>query len=103
MADVAALVVALSAQLTKFKKDMKDAVKIADTRTKEIENSFSKMNRNIEAEFSNFIQRYANAAGPLGSVLSGLGPVGLTVAAGIGAATIALGFLNDKAQTFIEK
>ena len=34
MADTAALVVALSAQLTKFEKDMKQAVAIADQHTK---------------------------------------------------------------------
>ena len=103
MADTAALVVALSAQLTKFEKDMKDAVKIADTQTKAIENRFSQMNNKIEQEFSSFVSRFAASAGPIGGIFSALGPVGLTVAAGIGAATLALGFLIDKTDKFVEK
>jgi len=103
MADTAALVVALSAQLTKFEKDMKDAVKIADTQTKAIETRFSQMNSKIEQEFSGFVSRFAASAGPIGGIFSALGPVGLTVAAGIGAATLAIGFLNDKTDKFVEK
>lgn len=104
MADnTAALVVALSAQLTKFEKDMKDAVKIADNTTKSIETSFSKMNKNIENEFSSFIGRYTAAAGPIGNIISGLGPIGLAIAGTIGAATLAIGFLVDKTQQYIDK
>ena len=103
MADTAALVVALSAQLTKFEKDMKDAVKIADTQTKAIETRFSQMNSKIEQEFSGFVSRFAASAGPIGGIFAALGPVGLTVAAGIGAATLAIGFLNDKTDKFVEK
>src|SRR4249920_88927 len=103
MADTAALVVALSAQLTKFEKDMKDAVKIADQQTKNIENRFSQMNSRIESEFSSFVSRFSAAAGPLGGIFSALGPVGLTVVAGIGAATLAVGFLNDKTDQFVAK
>ena len=43
MADTAALVVALSAQLTKFEKDMKDAAGIADRGARRIEESFSRL------------------------------------------------------------
>lgn len=42
MADTAALVVALSAQLTKFEKDMKEAAQIAARGAKNIEDSFAK-------------------------------------------------------------
>src|SRR4030095_16809007 len=103
MADTAALVVALSAQLTRFEKDMKDAVKIADTRTREIETHFSKLNQSINSELSGFIQGYASRLGTLGSVLTSIGPIGLTIAASVGAATVAIGFLNDKAEQFVQK
>lgn len=102
-ADVAALVVGLSAQLTNFEKDMKNAVKIADTNTRAIETRFSQMNSKIEQEFSSFIHRYAAAAGPLGSIASALGPVGLTIAAGLGVAATALSFLSTKTDEYIAK
>lgn len=101
--DTASLVVALSAQLSKFEKDMKDAVKIADTNTKAIETRFAQMNSKIEQEFRSFIGRYVAAAGPLGGVLTTLGPVGLTVAAGFGAAAVALNFLSNKTDEYIQK
>jgi hypothetical protein len=44
MADVAALVVALSAQLTKFEKDMQRAGEIADKGVRDIESKFAKAN-----------------------------------------------------------
>jgi hypothetical protein len=42
--DAAALVVALSAQMTKFEKDMQAAASLADKATREIENKFAKAN-----------------------------------------------------------
>ena len=52
MADnTASLVVALSAQLTKFEKDMRDAGIMADKATKDIEDKFSKMNPQVNASF----------------------------------------------------
>ena len=52
MADnTASLVVALSAQLTKFQKDMVDAGIMADKATKDIEDKFSKMNPQVNASF----------------------------------------------------
>ena len=47
MADTAALVVALSAQLTKFEKDMQKAGIMAERAVGDIENKFSKMNPQI--------------------------------------------------------
>ena len=47
MADTAALVVALSAQLTKFEKDMQKAVGIADKGVKDIEQRFAKANPSV--------------------------------------------------------
>ena len=61
MADnTASLVVALSAQLTKFQKDMQDAGIMADKAVGDIENKFSKMNPQISASF--FGNLFANAA-----------------------------------------
>jgi hypothetical protein len=51
MADTAALVVALSAQLTKFEKDMQRAGIMAEKAVGDIENKFSKMNPQINASF----------------------------------------------------
>lgn len=96
MADTAALVVALSAQLTKFEKDMKGAVDIANRRTKEIESVFSKMNEGINSQ----LQSLAGSGGIIGSTLGRLGPVGLTAAAGLGAITLAFISLNAEVQKF---
>ena len=52
MADnTASLVVALSAQLTKFEKDMRDAGIMAEKATKDIEGKFSKMNPQVSTSF----------------------------------------------------
>jgi hypothetical protein len=51
MADTASLVVALSAQLTKFEKDMRAAGIMADKAASDIENKFSKMNPQISTSF----------------------------------------------------
>jgi hypothetical protein len=61
--DTAALVVALSAQLTKFEQDMNKAVGIADKSVKEIEDKFSKANPTFAGTF---------AGSFLGSFLSNL-------------------------------
>ncbi len=66
MADVAALVVALSAQLSQFQKDMEKAGTIADSAVKGIEESFSKMNPDASGalrSFSDSAQQPAQAAG----------------------------------------
>lgn len=61
MADnTASLVVALSAQLTKFEKDMRDAGIMADKATKDIEDKFSKMNPQVSASFLGNL--FSNAA-----------------------------------------
>jgi hypothetical protein len=51
MADTAALVVALSAQLTKFEKDMRQAGIMAEGAVRDIENKFSKINPQVNASF----------------------------------------------------
>src|SRR5262244_3542567 len=102
MADTAALVVALSAQLTRFEKDMKDAVGIADKHTKEIETRFEKMNKNIADQFDKVAQGFAQQAGPIGSILSSIGPVGVAIPAGVGAAIIAFDKLGESVQRFVE-
>jgi hypothetical protein len=56
MADTAALVVALSAQLTKFEKDMRQAGIMAEKAVGDIENKFSKINPKISTSFfGNFL------------------------------------------------
>jgi hypothetical protein len=102
-ADTAALVVALSAQLTKFEKDMKQAVTIANTHTKEIESSFAKMNAQIENQLSGFARNAAAGLGPLGAVLGALGPIGLGVAAVVGTMAAAFLFASEKAEQFADK
>lgn len=101
--DTAALVVALSAQLTKFEKDMQGAVGVANKRTKEIENRFEQMNQAISGQFGNFAQNAAARLGPLGAVITSLGPIGLAVAASIGTLALAFSFVSDKVDAFVEK
>ena len=60
MADTAALVVALSAQLTKFEKDMRKAGIMAERAVGDIENKFSKINPKISTSF--FGNLFANLA-----------------------------------------
>ena len=96
MADTAALVVALSAQLTKFEKDMKGAVDIASKRTKEIENTFAKMNVGITNKLSDL----AGSGGGIATGIARLGPVGLAAGAGLGALTFAFLELNKQVQVF---
>jgi Lambda phage tail tape-measure protein (Tape_meas_lam_C) len=99
MADTAALVVALSAQLTKFERDMKGAVDIAARRTKEIEGTFAKMNVGINNQLSNL----AGAGGGIAGSLARLGPVGLAAGASIGAITLAFLALNKEVQAFVRQ
>ena len=103
MADTAALVVALSAQLTKFEKDMKQAVAIADTHTKQIENTFTRLNVTINQQISNFASGYAARLGGLGTILQTLGPIGLTVAAGLGGIGLSFDFFRREAGEYILK
>jgi hypothetical protein len=62
MADnTASLVVALSAQLTKFERDMRQAGIIADNAVRGIEDKFSKMNPQVSASFlGNFLSNLAS-------------------------------------------
>lgn len=63
MADTAALVVALSAQLTKFEKDLRAAGIMAEKAVSDIENKFSKMNPQFKASFlGNFFSDLAQKA-----------------------------------------
>jgi hypothetical protein len=68
MADTAALVVALSAQLTKFEKDMQKAGIMAEKAAGDIEDKFSKINPQINASalgnmLSNAVSKAVDAAG----------------------------------------
>jgi hypothetical protein len=67
LADTAALVVALSAQLTKFEKDMRAAGIMADKAVSDIEDKFSKINPQVSASFlgnlfSNLVTKGLDAA-----------------------------------------
>jgi hypothetical protein len=60
---MAALVVALSAQLTKFERDMKRAGDIADRSASEIEDRFSKINPSFSGSFlGNFLGNISTTA-----------------------------------------
>jgi len=104
MADeTAALVVALSAQLTKFEKDLQQAVRVANKHTTEIEDSFSRMNAAISRQLNFMALGFAGRLGAVGTTLAAIGPVGLTVAAAMG--VLAAGFLSvtEKVEKFAEK
>jgi hypothetical protein len=101
--DTATLVVALSAQLTKFEKDMKGAVDIADKRTKEIETTFTRLNSTINNKVSQLTSNMTGQIGFAGQLLTALGPGCVAAAVGIGAAVSALLFLANAASEFAEK
>jgi len=105
MADdkTAALVVALSAQLTKFEKDMTDAVKIADRKTKEIETTFSRLNTTVTGKLSEVSGGLVSSLGFAGQLLTALGPIGIAAAVGIGATVAAMTSLSDATDKFAEK
>lgn len=80
--DTAALVVALSAQMSKFEKDMKDAVTIADRGTRQIENRFAAMNGPVVANLTKTMQGIGGVLGGIGSnFLSAAGIAGLGLSA----------------------
>lgn len=101
--DTAALVVALSAQLTKFEKDMKGAVDIADRRTREIETRFGKMNAAIQGKLSELGRAASANIGFAGTLLNTLGPAGIAAAVGIGAAVGGVLALANAAEEFSRK
>lgn len=101
--DTAALVVALSAQLSKFEKDMKGAVDIADRRTKDIENRFTAMNSAIQGKLQQLGASASANLGFAGTLLNTLGPAGITAAIGIGAAVGGVLALANAAEEFAIK
>jgi hypothetical protein len=98
MADTAALVVALSAQLTKFEKDMKNAVGIADREVAKIEDRFKKTNiefaglETITSAIGKLI-----AAGGLGVIIDQMRRLNAEVA-NIGETSERLGITSDQFQ-----
>ncbi len=67
--DTAALVVALSAQLTKFEKDMDSAYGIADKSVKKIEDRFSKIDPGAGgAEFASKLEKLLTVGGIIGAL-----------------------------------
>lgn len=68
--DTAALVVALSAQLTKFEKDMDQAVGLADRSVKKIENSFSKIDPGGGSELASKLEKLLTVGGIIAALNS---------------------------------
>lgn len=101
--DTAALVVALSAQLSKFEKDMRDAVGIADKRAREIETRFAALNGVIASKMSQIVAAQTSQIGFFGQALSALGPAGVTAAVGIGATVGIIVALIDATERYAEK
>jgi lambda family phage tail tape measure protein len=104
MADnTASLVVALSAQVTRFEKDMADAGVIADKGVKNIENKFSALSTGVGKKLTDMARQFSGALGPAGGLLTALGPAGLAVGAALGTAAIAMSELTDAVDRFAEK
>jgi len=103
MAEAAALVVALSAQLSKFQKDMESAVGIANDNVKKIEDSFGKMNPDASGMLKNFAasaEAPAREAGfSIGSALVvGIAAAVATVVTKIGGLIDSLSKIGDRAE-----
>lgn len=106
MADTAALVVALSAQLTKFEKDMKGAVDIANKRTKEIEQSFAKMNVGIQNQLSALAANFGGAGGVFSgaaTAIKSLGPLGAAGATSVLALGAAFALVSTEVEKYAKK
>lgn len=101
--ETAALVVALSAQVSKFQKDMDAANGIATKTINEIQNRFAAAGGVIASRFGSEIQGAASRLGTIGAAMSALGPIGLVAAAGIGALALAFDFVTEKTEIFVEK
>lgn len=101
--DTAALVVALSAQFTRFEKDLQKAVGIADQKTKQIENSFSRVNKSINSQLGALASSFSGRIGGVGTVLSSFGKAGVVAAVGIGAAVAAITAAVNVAGRFVEQ
>jgi hypothetical protein len=117
MADTAALVVALSAQLTKFEKDMNDAGRIADRGAKRIEDAFNKINPTFEgikhgleaivgglglAEIISQLQDLTKEVVKIGEAAENLG-VGVEEFQRLRFAVVAAGADIDKAEGFLTR
>lgn len=104
MADnTAALVVALSAQITKFESDMNKAVGVAGKKTKEIEDKFVSANKAIAAQGTALATNLSNNVGGLGTVLAKLGPVGLGTAAALGGLALGMKGIVDATNKWVEE
>lgn len=101
--DTAALVVALSAQVDKFQKDMDKANAVANKSVKAIEDRFEAANREIGAKLSSLSYAASSQLGTLGSVLRTLGPAGTATAVAFGGAALAFKAMVDAAGELAEK
>jgi hypothetical protein len=97
--DTAALIVALSAQVTQFQKDMDNAVGIADKSARQIETRFNKINPNAALfDFINQLQTIA-AGGAIGEAVKIIADLNAQVAQ-IGDHAAAVGLTTDQFQQF---
>lgn len=103
MAETAALVVALSAQLTRFERDMKQAADVAEKRTREIETSFSRVNKAITTQLGLLVSTFTGRLGGVGTVLTSFGKAGLIAATGLGVAVAAMAAAAQIAAKFAEQ
>ncbi|MGH7935899.1 MAG: hypothetical protein ACREF8_02695, partial [Chthoniobacterales bacterium] len=97
--DTAALVVALSAQVTQFQKDMDNAVGVADKSARQIEDRFNRINPN--AALGNFIGQLQAIAtgGAIGEAIKVIADLNAQVAQ-IGEHAAAVGLTTDQFQQF---
>lgn len=103
MADTAALIVALSAQISRFEKDLADAVNVARKRTAEIEGTFAAMNKAIMTQLSATAIGFQSRLGGFGTILASMGGAGVAVATGLGVAIAAFESLIGVTQAYIDK
>jgi hypothetical protein len=101
--NTAALVVALSAQITKFEKDMKQAVDISKKKTKEIEDNFAGINKAITQQLGTLASNLGGNLGGLGAALTRIGPAGAGVAAALAVVTVGLIKAIDATNKWVEE
>jgi hypothetical protein len=101
--DTAALVVALSAQVSKFQKDMDQANQIADKSIKQMEDRFAASGKVISDKLTGFASNATSQLGVLGVAISALGPIGIGVTATLGSMVLLFDFLAGKVAVFAEK
>lgn len=101
--ETAALVVALSAQITQFERALDKAKDVADRRVRQIDESFAKANKSISDRFRELGNSLSNQIGGLGNIVTGLGPAGIVAAAGLGGVVLALDAMRQGAHQLAQQ